>query len=174
MKLGFICALVTVLVSSNASAQTSAVKWYTFDAGFGSSASLNTSSKSAIGQSLIGITLQANTQVVSGFLADTLLRGTLVTVQDRETPPLSYALLQNYPNPFNPVTIIRYELPEKARVTLTIYNVLGQEVARLVDTEQPSGGYEVRFDAQHVASGIYFYTIRAGTFAATRKLIVLK
>ncbi|MFQ6605912.1 MAG: T9SS type A sorting domain-containing protein [Fidelibacterota bacterium] len=100
---------------------------------------------------------------------------TLVGV-DNDTPALPdhYALYQNYPNPFNPVTTIRYELPEQTAVKLVVYDVLGQEVAVLINEQQASGIREVKFDARELASGIYFYRLSTPTFTKTRKLVVLK
>ncbi len=89
--------------------------------------------------------------------------------------PTGYGLSQNYPNPFNPTTAISYELSANSFVTLKVYDVLGREVATLVNDEaQPSGTYEVRFDGSRLASGVYFYTLKAGTFSATKKLVVVK
>ncbi len=86
----------------------------------------------------------------------------------------SFALAQNYPNPFNPSTTIRYSLANTSRAVLKVYDMLGKEVATLVNTEQPAGEYRVVFNAAALPSGIYFYTLRAGSFAETKKLIVIK
>ncbi|HEX7574230.1 MAG TPA: T9SS type A sorting domain-containing protein, partial [Bacteroidota bacterium] len=83
-------------------------------------------------------------------------------------------LSQNFPNPFNPSTTIGYGLPRGADVTLVIYNALGQEVAKLVDTHQESGYHEVRFDGTSVASGVYFYRLRAGAFSQTKRLMLVR
>jgi hypothetical protein len=88
--------------------------------------------------------------------------------------PAQFALFQNYPNPFNPSTKIRYELPAQVRVTLTVYNVLGQQVAELVNGEQAPGRYEIQLNAQTFASGIYMYRLQAGDFVQTRKLLLIK
>lgn len=88
--------------------------------------------------------------------------------------PAQFALYQNYPNPFNPSTKIRYELPTQVRVTLTIYNVLGQQVAEVVNGEQAPGRYEVQLNAQAFASGVYMYRLQAGNFVQTRKLLLIK
>ncbi len=90
------------------------------------------------------------------------------------TVPGKYTLDQNYPNPFNPSTIIRYSVPKQSMVTLKIFNLLGQEVATLVNAEQISGTYEVNFNASRFASGIYFYQLKAGQFNAIKKMILMK
>ncbi len=88
--------------------------------------------------------------------------------------PENYSLQQNYPNPFNPSTSIRYSIPKAQLVTLKIYNVLGQEVATLVNRMQAAGHYEFNFNADNLSSGIYFYTLRSGSFISTKKMILLK
>jgi hypothetical protein len=86
----------------------------------------------------------------------------------------SYSLQQNYPNPFNPSTVIRYSIPENAHVTLKVYNLLGQEIATLVNGEQKASTYEVTFDASKFATGIYFYTVKAGNYSNTKKMMLVK
>ena len=86
----------------------------------------------------------------------------VTSIQDNEEPiPDKFTLFQNYPNPFNPVTTIKYALPQKAMVTLTVYNISGNKVATLVNTTQPAGVYEYTFDGSTLSSGIYFVTLRA-------------
>ena len=88
--------------------------------------------------------------------------------------PQEFTLQQNYPNPFNPSTTIRYTLPEDARVSLKLYNILGQEVATVVDADQKAGFKSVELNAGNLASGEYFYRLRAGDLVATKKLLLLK
>jgi hypothetical protein len=91
--------------------------------------------------------------------------------------PSKISLLQNYPNPFNPVTKIQYSIPlsfETQQVTIKIFDILGRELETLIDEKQRSGKYEVQFNATHYSSGIYFYTLTAGEFRQTRKMILLK
>ena len=88
--------------------------------------------------------------------------------------PLSYRLKQNYPNPFNPATQIEFSLPVSSKVSLVIYNLLGQEIARLIDGEQAAGVHSVTWEATNLATGIYFYRIQAGDFVQTRKMLLLK
>jgi hypothetical protein len=90
------------------------------------------------------------------------------------TVPGRFTLEQNYPNPFNPSTMIRYGLPHKSAVLLTVFNTLGQQVAQLVSGEQEAGYHEVRFDASGLSSGLYFYNLQAGDFVATKQLLLLK
>ena len=88
--------------------------------------------------------------------------------------PAEYALRQNYPNPFNPSTIIRYQLPKEGAVILKVNNLLGKEVAILVNEVQKAGQHSVNFIARNLPSSIYFYTLTAGNFVQTRKMLLLK
>ncbi|RMF63322.1 MAG: T9SS C-terminal target domain-containing protein, partial [Bacteroidetes bacterium] len=97
-----------------------------------------------------------------------------VATEATDDLPTVFALAPAYPNPFNPATSLRYDLPRPEHVRLDVYDVIGRRVATLVDTEQKAGRYEVRFDARHLASGVYFYRLRAGDFVQTRKMVLLK
>ncbi|HEX2867947.1 MAG TPA: T9SS type A sorting domain-containing protein [Ignavibacteriales bacterium] len=88
--------------------------------------------------------------------------------------PTVYSLDQNYPNPFNPATTIRYSVPKAGMVTLKIYNMLGQEVATLINAQQNAGKYEVSFDASRLSSGIYLYNLTSGSFSSTKKMMLVK
>jgi hypothetical protein len=85
-----------------------------------------------------------------------------------------YSLEQNYPNPFNPSTRINYSIKEKSNVELKIYDLLGSEIAALVNEEKAPGNYDVSFDASSLSSGVYLYTIKAGSFIQTRKMLLMK
>jgi len=85
-----------------------------------------------------------------------------------------FGLSQNYPNPFNPSTIINYQLPANNYVTLKVFNVLGQEVATLVDEKREAGRYEVQWDASALPSGMYFYRLQASSLVETKKLLLLR
>jgi uncharacterized delta-60 repeat protein len=95
-------------------------------------------------------------------------------VEDNSNPVNEFILYQNYPNPFNPTTRIQYQVSSISKATLKVYDVLGNEVATLVNEEKPVGIYEVEFSADELTSGIYFYTLTAGRFTQTKKLVLLK
>ena len=96
--------------------------------------------------------------------------------------PTEFSLEQNYPNPFNPSTKIKYTLPSVTLrqaqsdifVTLKVYDVLGNEIATLVNEEKPAGNFEVEFNSGNLPSGLYFYTLQSGNFAETMKMLLLK
>jgi Secretion system C-terminal sorting domain len=88
--------------------------------------------------------------------------------------PEAYKLAQNYPNPFNPSTNIRYSLPKESQVSLKVYDVLGREVAELVNQKQPAGSYEVSFNGLKLSSGVYIYKLSAGDIVLTKKMILVK
>jgi hypothetical protein len=88
--------------------------------------------------------------------------------------PTHFALEQNYPNPFNPKTGVRYQVPGVSEVKLVVYDVLGREVAVLVNEKKSPGTYEAHFDGSGLASGVYIYRMTAGTFTQTRKMVLLK
>lgn len=99
----------------------------------------------------------------------------LVSVRDDNAGiPAVFALEQNYPNPFNPTTVVKYHLPNNERVQLRIFDMLGREVALLVDENQTAGVYSVEFDASGLSSGVYYYQIKAGEFSSTKSMMVLK
>ncbi len=91
-----------------------------------------------------------------------------------ESVPAEFILEQNYPNPFNPSTTIKYQLSVAGLVSIKVYDMLGNEVATLVNKEKPAGEYEVEFDASNLTSGIYFYQLNATTYIETKKMILLK
>jgi len=118
---------------------------------------------------------------LQGCIIDGLIYGDTTTVglEDEETPiATTFNLEQNYPNPFNPSTVISYRLPVTSNVTLKVYDILGNEIATLVNEEKSAGTYEVEFrpesSIKQPASGIYFYQLKAGSFVETKKMILLK
>jgi predicted extracellular nuclease len=102
----------------------------------------------------------------SGFNPTTIRRDNVVAKE--------FALEQNFPNPFNPSTTLRYSLPREGMVSLKIYNILGQEVATLVNEYQTNGVYSVKFDASKLSSGMYLYRITSGDFSQVKKMLLLK
>jgi hypothetical protein len=88
--------------------------------------------------------------------------------------PVHPTLQQNYPNPFNPTTEIKYHVSDFGLVTLKVYDILGREVATLVNERKPAGSYSVTFDGSHLASGVYFYRLQAVDFVEVKKLVVLR
>ena len=85
-----------------------------------------------------------------------------------------FLLENNFPNPFNPTTAIRYEISDRSFVTIKVYDILGNEIAILVNEEKPAGSYEIEFNGKNLASGIYFYSLSTGNFLATKKMILLR
>lgn len=100
--------------------------------------------------------------------------GGSTAVLEEEIFPSTFFLNQNYPNPFNPSTSIQYQIAGISQVTLKVYDVLGNEVATLVNEAKRAGSYEVNFNASKLSSGIYFYKLQAGTFLKTKKMILMK
>jgi len=103
-----------------------------------------------------------------------LKNNTTVTAVEDFTLPLEFSLEQNYPNPFNPSTTIEYNIPESGNVTLKVFDVLGNEVATLINGQNEAGTHKVDFDASLLHSGVYFYRIESGSFVETKKLMLLK
>jgi probable HAF family extracellular repeat protein len=130
----------------------------------------------------INITLQdpsskeVNTIIISGdeVRIDNSSINKLIVLSSGMIAPIEYALEQNYPNPFNPSTTIKFSIPKQSFVTLKIYDVLGTEVETLVDEEKPVGSYEIEFNGNEIASGIYFYKLKSGSFVETKKMVLLR
>ena len=95
-------------------------------------------------------------------------------VHDLKVLPPRYGIDQNYPNPFNPTSTIKYTLPKESHITFIIYDILGREIATLVNETQEAGYKSVQFNASNLASGIYFYRLQAGAFTETKKLLLIR
>lgn len=121
---------------------------------------------------------RALAQTAVTLISNTLVKPTNVTSVNNNSVPLAFTLSQNYPNPFNPSTRIQYSLEKSAFVSLKIYNVIGVEVATLVNDNQEAGNYTVQFginkETKNLSSGVYFYRLEAGSFTSTRKLVLIK
>jgi hypothetical protein len=105
---------------------------------------------------------------------DSILIGNISGVQDNRMFPVHFCLAQNYPNPFNPSTKIEYSIPKTNQVTIKIYDILGREIATMVNERKQAGEYNVIWNAESVPSGVYFYRIVAGEFIETKKMVVVK
>ncbi|NWF89587.1 MAG: T9SS type A sorting domain-containing protein [Ignavibacteriaceae bacterium] len=98
----------------------------------------------------------------------------LTAVETESNIPSEYALEQNFPNPFNPETSIKFSIPQREYVSVVVYNNLGQEVATAVSQEFEAGSYRLKFEGTELSSGVYFYTIKAGNFVQTKKMVLMK
>jgi len=112
--------------------------------------------------------------IVPGSMRAIAIYGTTVNVEAETQLPTSYSLEQNYPNPFNPVTNVEFRIKNEGKVKLAVYDLLGREVAVLVNERKPVGRYEVTWDASRMASGIYCYRLMTGSFVGVKKMILLK
>ena len=112
----------------------------------------------------------------SGSSSKAIAYGGSIIAENKEVTntPLKFELSQNYPNPFNPSTVIDYSIPERANVTLTIYNVLGQEIVTLVNEIKQPGIYSAKFDASQFSSGVYFYLLKAGNKELFNQMTLIK
>jgi len=114
------------------------------------------------------------TAIETQFTALTGRHFSITAVKESGKIPYTFSLSQNYPNPFNPSTVINYSLQNASNVTLSVYNILGQKIATLVNGYKPAGSYTAQFDATKYASGVYIYRIEAGNFIAFKKMMLLK
>jgi len=125
---------------------------------------------------LEGIAVDSNLATISfEYINGSIQISPSVGVRDTASAiPRSYELSQNYPNPFNPSTTIHFELPKATHVTLKVYNILGQEVLRVLDEKRDAGTYNVQVDGSQLASGVYFYRLVASDFVQTKKMLLIK
>ncbi len=118
--------------------------------------------------------LQSSRQLV-GCIINKINYGSITGIYNNEKSfPIDYQLFQNYPNPFNPITTIKYSVPQSSLISIIIFDVLGKNVATILNEYKPAGSYSVEFDGNKLASGIYFYQMRAGNFIDTKKLLLIK
>ena len=109
------------------------------------------------------------------YQSETINYNELVTgIHEKENIPADFVLKQNYPNPFNPTTKINWQSPVGSWQSLKVNDILGKEVATLVNEYRPAGKYEVEFDASTLSSGVYFYKLQTGSFVQTKKMILLR
>jgi hypothetical protein len=112
--------------------------------------------------------------ITSPLTSSVVSSGAIAGVGSGGNQPKEYSLEQNYPNPFNPSTVIRYELPDGVNVRIDVYNSLGERVATLVYGPQGAGTHEVNFNGGSLASGMYLYRLKAGSYQETKRMLLLK
>jgi photosystem II stability/assembly factor-like uncharacterized protein len=124
---------------------------------------------------LYGVSKAGNSWIIVGDYG-TMIRSAFgeVGVKDKNEIPVTFKINQNYPNPFNPDTKISFSIPQASFITLKVYDILGKEVAILVNKEKPAGVYEVEFNGADLPSGIYFYQFKSGTYTETKKMVLMK
>jgi|SRR3989304_2110128 len=186
MRALFSLSLIAMFGAGLSSAQNSAIRWSAFGSASAISQSGNTALASSVGESFIGLSQNGNSWIGTGFLPGLTTQSGVTAVENEATLPLSFELYQNFPNPFNPSTTILFDLPWQSRVTVAVFDLLGQRVTTLVNDEKSPGRYSVVWygrdeNRAHVASGVYFYRIQAEslggrkeTFVRTKKLLILK
>lgn len=128
----------------------------------------------SVGESVIGKSSNASNIAEMGFW--NVYQSDVITSvdEDEETIPNVFKLEQNYPNPFNPSTIIKFAVPERSNVLIKIYDILGSELATLVNEELNPGWYEKDFNAAGLSSGVYLFRMEAGNYVNTKKMILLR
>jgi len=133
-----------------------------------------------------GLNLKVNDIITGDIISEELHSGAKLIISDPNINilkisgdltagiPVSYELYQNYPNPFNPSTVIKFALPQDSKVNLTVYNILGESVAKLINQEMKAGYHQIEFDASHYTSGVYLYSITSGEFVDVKKMLFVK
>ena len=111
---------------------------------------------------------------ITGLTDDLAGAGVKTCIFSVKNIPMKFSLAQNYPNPFNPDTEIEFSLPEYAKVTVTVYNLLGQVVEVLVESQLEAGYHVIQWNASNIASGVYFYSLTAGEFSGTKRMVLMK
>lgn len=127
-----------------------------------------------VGQPAIGFGSSADHTLSGGFWAQAGVVVTSVEEIQQNALPETFRLDQNYPNPFNPTTTIQFAVAQRSHVSLKLFDLLGRQVAALVEEEMTAGEYKLQFEAAHLPSGIYFYILKADHFVASKKLTLLK
>jgi len=164
-----ILAAITFCLFSEAAAQPRLLRTV-FGNGGTSMSNGSNQIRATVGQTIIGKTNQLD----SGFWYQNIDLITSVEQVTSDLLPDEFQLEQNYPNPFNPSTTIQFALPVETEVSLKLYDILGREVASLIDKELPAGVHKLIFEASGFPSGIYFYRIQTEGFVKTKKLTLLK
>jgi hypothetical protein len=166
--------LMTAALAGSANAQMSISKSVIGAGGLPMSGPNGLSLNGTIGQPAIGPVSGGTFTVNQGFWYTVANQGPN-SVKPLSGTAAGYELAQNYPNPFNPSTLIRFSLPVGQKVTIRVMNLLGEEVARIMDDEwKDAGNWEVDFVAENIPSGTYVYRIEAGSFTASKKMVLMK
>jgi len=164
----------------NATSKQVQLAWLSINTGGATEqSSTNFASGLTCGQSVSGACQSANFRVNFGFWQTGVTAPTDVQEIPSGELPLTFSLSQNYPNPFNPSTVIEFTVPRRSQVEVLVYNLLGQMVVNLVDQPMSQGTYRTTWDGRdesggHVASGVYFYRLKAEHFVQVKKMILLK
>jgi hypothetical protein len=172
----FNLSIIILLAFSKGIAQNETIQWSVISSGGTITISQNDAIEGIAGQPIVDKTSAVNDEILTGFFANPDAQPTNVTSADEIKPVVinDYRLLQNFPNPFNPSTKISWELPAGSQATLEVYDMLGREVATLVNEFKPAGKYETEFNADALPSGVYFYQLRTGDYTSVKKMILLK
>lgn len=171
VKLGLVIAFVTgtwFLLSESVQAQAVLANGATKASASGKNL------QASVGQSFIGVSSASGKNIGSGYWYQLSTTAISTDLETSDELAKDFLLHSNYPNPFNPSTTIAFDLPKQAKVTLVIYDLLGNEVETLVDKELSSGKYRATWEASGLTSGTYFYRIDAGDWSATERMTLLK
>jgi hypothetical protein len=171
---GVLILVLMIAATGDVISQNKRVDWSSFNQGYAEARTSGYVLRSVAGQPIVGTSVQGNTQVISGFLADTLFSSVLVAVNEEKGLPTSFALSQNYPNPFNPSTTVRFDVSQTSFVTVKVYDILGREVETIVSREMIPGKYTITWNAYQMPSGVYFYRMTAGDFVSQKKMLLMK
>lgn len=162
-----ICSLPKILIAQNQ------IPISVISSGGERQANANHVLTGTLGQVGIDLNATTNYKIQSGFWY-LYYQDAVVSVEDEEMLPVVYKLEQNYPNPFNPSTIIKFSLPERTKVTIKIYDILGGELTTLINEEVDAGWHERTFNAEALATGVYIYRMNAGSYKSTKKMLMIK
>jgi hypothetical protein len=178
MKIRALVAIVVVTAMSSLSVTATANAQFVITksviaSGGGIMTSGNFTLNGTVGQAVVGKTTSGSFDVFQGFWTPGMT-GPLAVARGAGQAT-GYDLAQNFPNPFNPSTTIRFSVPERTKVTLRVMNLLGEEVARIIDNESyDAGTWEVPYLAKDIPSGTYVYRLEAGNIVKTRKMVLMK
>jgi hypothetical protein len=169
----YICVLMILAIQNLSFAQYK-IKHSVFGNGFAVTKDSSFSAIGLNGQPLVGESDNSSYSAGSGFIYQSATIYTAVEQVESAHIPKEFRLDQNYPNPFNPSTTIQFALPKECEVILKIFDLLGREVATVVDEKMQAGEYKLRFEAEGLPSGIYFYIIQTERFRKVKKFTLLK